>query len=415
LGFAFLAVGLWSAWNKWPRPLFAATVAAFCSSSFLLLLAWRWEFNTLTANVYSVYHLIPYGVAALWIGQGFSHFAEMRPGWWAPVTAAVLVVLTVTENYPINNLHGDLFANDFARVVLESLPSKSVLILSGDTDAGPIEYAQLIDGIRPDVVALTQFGAVFPERMYDTREVVGKEARGLRTANYIRQKLNEGYRVFTTFHLVYDQIAPLVYVSHGLYDEIRGEEGGPLLNLELGQRVLGLLDRIRSGAYNMGQWSFYRNVIVGKYCQAVIENHLSHPLLNESTECRLAQARYQANVEHQYVEAQRLFATVMQDYDAMPFQQRNGVYMEYINSQVMGLNGMTLTATERTRLFQETIDRMMSFVHRYPVCENEVALNLLEIRAHIPVNLDLNYFIKAFAECPVHRKRIGALHELVGK
>ncbi|MCO5229985.1 MAG: DUF2723 domain-containing protein [Chitinophagales bacterium] len=67
------------------------------------------------------------------------------------VGLALVPFIMAKENYNDHNRNGRYMARDFANNYLESCPSNSILITSGDNDTYPLWYAQEVDGIRNDV------------------------------------------------------------------------------------------------------------------------------------------------------------------------------------------------------------------------------------------------------------------------
>ena len=57
----------------------------------------------------------------------------------------------VARNYSAVDSSKNYFAIDFARNALNCLPADAILFVGGDNDTYPLWYAQIAEGVRPDV------------------------------------------------------------------------------------------------------------------------------------------------------------------------------------------------------------------------------------------------------------------------
>ncbi len=143
-------------------------------------------------------------VINLWAAVGFREVqdrwksvAARRASLWG---AAVLVALMLALNYPRADLSRNLLTRRFATEVLGQA-SPQALVLGGWYDLQPIEYLQLVEGVRPDV-ELFDFGAYTLRRSADLEpgDLSEKEIRRI-TEEEIRlivaEQLAQGRPVFS--------------------------------------------------------------------------------------------------------------------------------------------------------------------------------------------------------------------------
>lgn len=97
-------------------------------------------------------------VFTIWIGYGLLYLAQMveKIGFKGIRTAALLSftgvpVLLLTQNYDDHDRSGRSIALNYAKNFLNSVPKNSLLVVYGDNDTFPLWYAQMVEGIRPDV------------------------------------------------------------------------------------------------------------------------------------------------------------------------------------------------------------------------------------------------------------------------
>ncbi|TAK62056.1 MAG: DUF2723 domain-containing protein, partial [Dehalococcoidia bacterium] len=147
-------------------------------------------YNYLTPGYLALAVMI--GVAAAWIidvaRRASLAGSQVRP--WlrvaaVAVTLALLPGALLAKNFTHVDRSGDYAASDFARVTLERLPERAVM-LTDTWAASPLWYRQLVDGERPDVLVSPIFSvqgedaAAFVRRQLDAGRPV-YAAEGLRT------------------------------------------------------------------------------------------------------------------------------------------------------------------------------------------------------------------------------------------
>ena len=73
LGFLFVVLGFYAQFKYLQKPLIYALFVGFFGNSFLLLLLLNFDFEILNSAIMSVYFLISYGIASLWLSVGLHH------------------------------------------------------------------------------------------------------------------------------------------------------------------------------------------------------------------------------------------------------------------------------------------------------------------------------------------------------
>lgn len=168
LGTAVAAVGFVVQWRVWGKRLSSALTVAFLMPSAVLLLLLKFDYEQLSKYVFQVYPLPSYGVAALWMGLGFTHLAgrfsvRARPA--AGAAAVLLALIAWLSAGP--NLRADYdWSARYARAVLTSLPPDAILFVASDIDVGTIGYLHLIEGMRPDVTLYNPAGVALGTRLF---------------------------------------------------------------------------------------------------------------------------------------------------------------------------------------------------------------------------------------------------------
>lgn len=201
LGFLFVVLGLYAQFKYFQKPLIYALFVGFFGNSFLLLLLLNFDFEILNSAIMSVYFLISYGIASLWLSAGLYHCYILLPKNISSslstskifaIACSLLVTLIFVSNLSSNYRHNYDWASRYAHTVLNSLAKDSVLFLEGDISVGAIGYTSLIESVRPDVKLLSGRALVFRDRLYNPSLIKYKEARPI-VKNYIHKEIRPVY------------------------------------------------------------------------------------------------------------------------------------------------------------------------------------------------------------------------------
>lgn len=201
LGAAFIVIGIAAQFKYFQRYFIYSLFAAFIANSFLLIFLLDFDFELINRAVISVYFLIAYGIASIWLALGVYHSYVFISAKQLPLLktlfiplAVIYLVALVILNFSINNKHDFDWGIKYASAVLHSLPKDAVLILDDDINTGTIGYASTVENIRPDVTLISARALVFRDRLYDPSEYMLDQAKPI-LENYIH---NETRPVYTT-------------------------------------------------------------------------------------------------------------------------------------------------------------------------------------------------------------------------
>ncbi|OGA54036.1 MAG: hypothetical protein A3G25_11820 [Betaproteobacteria bacterium RIFCSPLOWO2_12_FULL_63_13] len=168
IGTAAAAAGFVVQWRVWGRRVAAFFTAAFLLSSIVLLLLLGFDYDSIHKNVYQVYPLPAYAVAALWMGLGLAWFAGRyalnRHRTVATGVFVIAIVAGVGARYNMFDDH-DWIAR-YAKAVLKTLPRNAVVFGRGDPDLVPMAYFHMIETVRPDISLYQPRGLVLGNRLF---------------------------------------------------------------------------------------------------------------------------------------------------------------------------------------------------------------------------------------------------------
>jgi len=174
-GWPFVLAGLVCQKWKMPVELSAALILGYLGSTVCLVLLLGFDYEEYAKAFFSVYLLISYAIAAIWLGIGLTSIltllmkklALQSSGKLLPVGFAALVVIsTLSVNAGWNYRHDDDWARLFAVTVLDSLPQGAILFTDGLAD-GAVMYMNKIEGYRNDIDLYSVRSVLLDNRLYN--------------------------------------------------------------------------------------------------------------------------------------------------------------------------------------------------------------------------------------------------------
>lgn len=107
------------------------------------------------------FYLWSFATGGLWVGMGLGalwQWLAARATWGRTGAVMALALVPTLLNATAASRRGEDFTARWARDLLESVEPYGILITNGDNDSFPVWYAQLVEGVRPDVtVALVPY------------------------------------------------------------------------------------------------------------------------------------------------------------------------------------------------------------------------------------------------------------------
>ena len=158
----------------------SAGFVAFFGQSVLLLWLIDFDYDFFHVQVFRPYSLVCYGLLAIWAAVGLTYAipwagrrlfrpALMHPLLLAGTVAAVGLAMTgwsAAAHWDANNRAGADFAQRYADMVFDILPTDAVLMTSGDEITLPLGYYHFVEGQRPDMRLVEMNGVAFPGNLY---------------------------------------------------------------------------------------------------------------------------------------------------------------------------------------------------------------------------------------------------------
>ena len=159
------------------------------------LLVYLLDFQTefVWFSVFRVYHLMCYGITAIWFGYGLAWLGKQVARYWPQrkgalaiqaTTAVLVITLSLVSNWQQNNRRDYTWARDFAMYQLSNVAEGAKLFTNSDTEL-PVGYLHMVEGVRPDIEIFNDRSLVFALRLYPPVATPTSKARII--ANYVNQ------------------------------------------------------------------------------------------------------------------------------------------------------------------------------------------------------------------------------------
>ena len=141
----------------------------------MLALLLGFEYDLKHENLFRVYPLIAFSIAAIWFVIGLKWLLETVIARQLtvtgmhiikPLTAIMVIISVAIVNLPGNYRAEDTLAYYYARVLLQSLDRDSVFMTYVDSDVAPVAYLNKIEKLRSDVTLMNVNGFVFSNRLF---------------------------------------------------------------------------------------------------------------------------------------------------------------------------------------------------------------------------------------------------------
>ena len=169
---------------------------------------------------------------AIWIGFGVLSLYQLlnkySPAKISAITATTISLIAVpclmaNQNWDDHDRSGRFTARDFGRDYLESCAPNAIIFTNGDNDTFPLWYAQMVEGIRPDV-------RVCNLSYFQTDWYVDQMRRKAYTSDPLPIKFEHNQYVQGTRDVIYvlDQIKRPVNLKEAM-DFVRSEDQGTKL------------------------------------------------------------------------------------------------------------------------------------------------------------------------------------------
>ena len=173
LGFALVVVGVLVMLRSRYNWLGFSLLTSWFMTSFLLVLLLDFKAEFIWKAAFRVYHLLAFGIMAIWLAFGAAWIADKTRSWLSPMMRrqlggamlAAVVGFSLATHWNKNDRSGYSWAHDLAVAKLNSVEAGAVLFTFDDLDL-PVGYLHFVEGQRPDLKVYNDQALVYGDRLY---------------------------------------------------------------------------------------------------------------------------------------------------------------------------------------------------------------------------------------------------------
>jgi hypothetical protein len=174
-GMVLVITGFLAQWKQWSFPVSLGLTLGYTTNTFILIALLGLDYDYINQSNFRATPLVAYAICGVWLALGLKRTHEwiatipgqlIRPAVLQKATGLLVIALPLMANTGDNFRAHDTWAEDYARVVLESLDKDAILFTAGDTSVWTIGYVHHVLGVRPDVTVYNMKGVVFSNRLY---------------------------------------------------------------------------------------------------------------------------------------------------------------------------------------------------------------------------------------------------------
>ena len=409
IGLVPFTVGLFRLFHS-KKKILLSFLAAFLSSSLLLLLVRNTQYGVLSVEILASYQLIPIVVAAIIIAVGLqSMLTNNAHNRFLMAGLCFIAIIWTAVSYNRADNYIDSFAKDYADAILQSLPNKSVLLVAGDSEAGSLGYAIYSKKTRPDITINSSAAAFFPNKIFNRNLDIPKKSHYRKIIQYIEDNLAAGRRVFAIKKISYfeeDKSVkfPFSYVDYGVYSEIVPTKKTAIFDDSLLQSFTSIANKYVNGDYSQ-RWKYHRESLISGICHMFLINNIDNLALTKIETCALNKARYYHVYKKDYEKASQVYLQLIASSNQSSIKTRSLYYKEYTVTRVKMLNkNLRKTGQMSKEIIRSIMDINIPFIHKHNICDNQAALNTYELALQLNVAMNWDFYNKHYAECPWSRK-----------
>lgn len=153
------------------KPIQVGLGLIFFANTFGLVLLLGFQYDYIFTAVFLPYPILAWCCLVIWFALGMQWLADrLTPA--LPVARSLIAVLCITtivltyfENAPVNDRAHSTIADDYSRLVLDTVAKNAAVVVSSDSQAFTLAYQHFVKGIRPDVTLYHINNLIFPARL----------------------------------------------------------------------------------------------------------------------------------------------------------------------------------------------------------------------------------------------------------
>jgi len=266
-------IGFIRQWRYFPLTISIGLLLGFLGNTLLLILLLDFDYDLFRQNTFRVYPVIAYAICAVWLALGTLFLIDIVNNKQKKLNSKLLytgitVFLTgivFIANAPANYRANDTRAEDYAKIILNSLDKDAVLFANADTINGPVGYLNRVEGFRNDVTLYSGFSIKISNELYRLYQYRGDELRQL-----VKTFIDEQKRpIFYTNDFPHD----CGIESYGLFFKVDKSNCHDLFLVKIAPRIINYYTKVASDPEPRDPWELMHYRLLRKdFCHLLINS-----------------------------------------------------------------------------------------------------------------------------------------------
>lgn len=370
----------------------------------ILPFLWRTEINQFTLEMFQYWELSSYlGIClGIFIILRKIYLYMKQTGYenYFFILLAIFFLNILSSGYNQIKLKNDNLADEYSKIVLQSLPENSILFVHKDTEAGILGFKSYVEKFRTDVQVISQVSALLPIRVFSRKINPSKDSQRIPILNFISKEMNKGKRIFTTrkFEQFDDKIKfPLEYTNYGIFFEISETKKEFKISYEIQRRILEILrneskriEESKSINFLLAEfnlpWKRYREFLTRDLCHTLLISNESIESFENLNECNFLNAQWIHVNQKNFDLADEYFRKSLPHLDYLYKSEKVERYKDFFLNRISYINSLKETRETKIALIENLIKETKPIAIDYKKCDNRLAILILNISTEIELN-----------------------------
>ena len=382
-----------------------ALILGTLSSYLFLFLFWQPDYYRLAIELYETFHGFALGCFLLFSCGALWHaFLKKRKQESVLYLLFLIPFFLLVMNFKAADRRTDSFAEDYASLVLDSLPEKTLLLVKGDADAGILAYAHFLENKRPDIKLISQVAALLPNKPFDRKTDIQDHQHQIALLNLISTHLSAKHPVFSIGPVEYfspqTSPFPLKIKNYGLFREIYEADPAPARDFsQLAAQEAAFLDKSLSESFEPN-FKHYRDRIISDVCHGLLVAEKEHRAFSEVPRCQLLKAQWLHVEKKDYEGADKLFLNAIQGSALAQNSELAEMAKDFVLNRIQILESHPgKSSPVRRQILEDTFKVALPVALDFKTCKNTLAPKLLQLAVLNGLDQEANAIRSQFSDC----------------
>jgi hypothetical protein len=381
-----------------------ALILGTLSSFLFLFFFWQPDYYRLAIELFETFHGFALGCFLLFAANSLWSLLQGKQKSQNLLFLFIVPLFLLLSNFKPLDRRTDTFTKDYASLILDSLPPRTLLLVKGDADAGILAYAHFLENQRPDITLISQVAALLPKKPFDRATDIPKNQHQIALLNLISSHLAIKRPVFSIGPVEYfspqTSPFPLKTKNYGLFQEIYENDPAPERDFsDLISKETAFLDKVIDPPFE-ANFQHYRNRTIADVCHALLVAGGDHQAFEVIPRCQWLKGQW-LHVEKRDLEgADRFFLTAIKGSQLSQDSERADMGKDFLLNRIKILETHPeMDSVSQRNFLEETFKISMPLALDFKTCKNNLAPRLLRLATSSGFEKEASSIRKAFSDC----------------